>query len=328
MNLGSLTWDMIEVDAATVSQSIVKASKKARLIALSRIDRSPYPVLEDLLELRETLVFLRNPLGALRKLSESWREACKLLDASARDIYDLSKAVSNLWLEYRFAVSPLIQSAMTVLDGWNDREVKVPDYGESTATIEEDLQSPVQSIPLYLGYDNLFTFGVNAFATVGVHAGCFWRITDPSNSFSFKYGLRLKDIPEGLWNILPFSFMVDRLVPIATAIRAVTNLSDPGLDIVAGFEVTRLRHVDTCQCTSQTLPGWSITCNGDTVVREKFSYYRSPWEPDILDSLVSYHNPLGLNNTAIKTADLVALIIQNFKLNFSKRTWRFPDFHP
>jgi hypothetical protein len=279
-----------------------------KLRALAAVDSTPFAFGEDMLEIRETLRFLRDPLYTLRNIAERMR---KFYRSRTRKGINSQKAFADMWLEYRFAVSPLVQSAMSIIEAYNDTTSKRPKRrtarGFSTHTDETSDSAIGYYTPSI--YDE---FSRKGKVTVDIHSGILYEVSNPVNDMNFRLGLRLKDIPETLWNIVPLSFMVDRLVDISSSISGFVNLVDPSVTILAGWTRVKTESEKEIQFNAQTNPNWSVQVSGDVVKEKSFSYDRSPWNPSVADLVPSF-TPDNLVSDVTKTLDLLQLMRNRWK---------------
>lgn len=303
----------------------------SRFQAISRIDPTPYAFLEDLLEIRETLRFIRHPFGSLRKLSVRFRkDVNKARQARTRldpDRFNLSrfnrnklspkkrpdsiqKIVADTWLEYRFAVRPLVQSAFNL----------------ALALKAEHIQPPVRKIArgksiridgsvgsagswgttfkvLFYKQDSIY---------LGYSSGVIYEVPNPANMTRYQLGLRTSDIPSGLWAIMPYSFMVDRVVDISGMIRGLTNLTNPNVKVLSGWTTYTRYSNREVTATGQVQSGWSSVVTGDTTSHTLGDFTRELWLPVLSDTNPAF-NPAGLVEDATKIADGFALIAQRFR---------------
>lgn len=145
-------------------------------------------------------------------------------------------------------------------------------------------------------------------------AGIFYRLKRPSDGVRFKYGIRGEDLPEGLWAIVPYSFMVDRVVDVSGAIRAATNLADPNIQILAGYVTHSVkRDVFFASRSYSVVTGtMTETGTGDLCSNFKTEVTRKPWLPSYGDVKLPANLP-DLTNSFTKVADLVALTLLGLK---------------
>jgi hypothetical protein len=123
-----------------------------------------------------------------------------------------------------------------------------------------------------------------------------------------KYGLRIKDASKTAWQLVPLSFMVDRVSNISQAISAISNLNDPGLRILAASVVTRAssnKSLDLKMAYHNT-----HQFNVDNVMSLKtYDYTREVWNPSASDAIPGF-SPGNLVEDARSIVDLLALTIQ------------------
>lgn len=277
----------------------------AKAKALSYVDSTPYAFLEDALEVRETLRFLRSPFKSLRSLSRQFRKSLRSFDK--RTPRKLADAISDAWLEYRFAAAPLVRSAMSVHDALADKTMTRPlrltarGFSKDGRTDRLLIES-ANGKGFFLDSDREIQFQARA--------GILYEVGNPLVDFNFKAGLRLKDVPEGLWAVMPYSFMIDRVLDISGAIRGLTALLDPSVTILAGWTTTKSDARTTDRASHQEHPTVRVDITGDPVVTKEFGYSRTPWSPSMSDVLGT-PEMVGLVSDATRIGDLAALILSN-----------------
>jgi hypothetical protein len=291
---------------------------EAKQKALANVDSTPYEFFEDLLEIRETVRLLRDPLSALRDLSEAYKRAKRLL--TKRNPWlnskQLAKAHAGLWNQYRFAFSPLVRSLLSGYEAFEKWEtLERPPRRNSHYRSEADDKKVHRYGRNVGGYT---TFYVDKSCTVKKesHASILYEVTNPLVNWNFKLGLRSKDIPYVAWQIMPLSFMVDRLVDISSAIGGLMNLADPAVVFLAGSVTTR-KTISTRTSVDYVYTGYGVyqstpIKNPDAVVYDKFEYERVIWNPTLGD-IVPVPNWTGLVEDFTKTLDLIAIITSNMK---------------
>jgi hypothetical protein len=306
--VGTPDYGDLDPDMSEVLQSLKQQ-------AVARIDSTPYAFLEDLGEIGETIRFIKSPLSGLLKYSRRFAKARKSLlqyrgRYKAKSVTNVAKANAELWLEYRFAVMPLVRSILSFFEA-RDAEVYRPERRTARANKYVDLSTPLesQSIPYYSSNHCLFNVGTIVERTIRV--GILYEVENPGNDLLFKYGLRIKDIPETAWNLLPLSFMVDRLVNISASFRGVTNLFDPNVKTLTGWITTFNNTVKQTALTRVIETGYTGSVTPDLIYEKAFTYSRSLWEPGLIDT-IPVLNATGLVKSATRTADLVSLIASTF----------------
>jgi hypothetical protein len=311
---GLASLDHLTTAVDTIDHALAKSK------AIAGIDRTPYAFLEDLFEVRETIRFLKNPGKGLLKLSKSFSKTVKQQvrnnGLSLNDSAALAKEISKVWLEYRFAVSPLLRSASDAFDYLTTETQDVTkrrtargfdSFADSANGQFRGFLNP--SFPT----NNFYDFEVVTERRRDVRSGILYEVTNPLNDVRFQLGLRNKDIPVGLWEILPYSFMVDRVLNISRTLRGLLNLLDPSVKILAGWSVEKDSRNTKYREFNHGVGGWSTQVQGDWVRNKTFRYTRETWTPSIADT-VPVPELGNLYSSAASVADLFALIYSKFKL--------------
>lgn len=289
-----------EPAALTIPDGVIQ---KVRLQALANVDKTPYSFAEDVAEFHQTLTFLRNPFSAMRDLSRLFaKDISKKKQTLAR-----AKLIANAWTEYRFAFSPLLRSAISLIDSFQttaERPKRRSSRGASDYSNKVVANQTVQT--------NFF-WSTTSSIHADVRSSLLYEVSNPITDWKFKYGLRAKDIPVTLWAIMPYSFMVDRLVNITSSFQAMTNFLDPQVKILAGSVTTRKDLVRERTLNRSSNPaGWIYSHPSSSQRRETFSYERTLWSPTALD-LIPTVELGGLVDGSTKIADLAALVVQRLK---------------
>lgn len=167
-------------------------------------------------ELAETVASLRNPLGALRELSnELWHVIRRR--GKGKSGPKLREAVSSSWLEYQFGIAPLITGLGDVIGGLVEavsplsprplaEKVMVSDTVDlgSTTTINEGL-----------GYRYTDK------TTLRVRSGCWLTNTSQVNTMAERMGLHsVSHLAAQGWALMPLSFAVDWFIGVGPLLES------------------------------------------------------------------------------------------------------------
>jgi hypothetical protein len=191
-----------------------------------------------------------------------------LLNASAA-VVAASSEMANAWLMYRYGIAPGIRLLNdTLVKGTSIRTRR------RTARASQVVQNDwVENFPGggYYHPDAVVTVYGNASAAV--RAGILYEY----RSFSNKYGFNLDDLPEGFWNICPWTFVVDWFVNAGDFIGALTpKLHTVRLATWRGYhaEITRTATISP----GPVRAGYTVTkdCSGGTSVHIKTVKRRVP----------------------------------------------------
>jgi hypothetical protein len=146
-------------------------------------------------------------------------------------------------------------------------------------------------------------------AMTKVKAGILYTNSNPLSGWQWKYGLRNKDLPVGIWNVVPYSFMIDRVFNISRAIRAATNMADPNIVFLTAW-ITTLREVTTVNSykIKSNSSDYTFVLSGGNITTKSFTYDRKVWTPTASDTVPA----LTLRNIvkdAKYIADLLSLTV-------------------
>lgn len=289
---------------------------EAKFYAIANIDPTPYAFAEDAGEIRETLKFLRKPFSSLLRMGKNFeKEVYKrhvlrnkgvTLRFGKRKLKYHAADVAGAWAEYRFAAAPLVRSAMDALEAATWYEGITPPKRKTARGFvseignDSDLKRYQHGGGAYDDYRRTITH------TLDVAAGILYAVSNPIEDLQWRLGMRVKDVPETVWQLMPLSFMLDRFVDISRTIRGITNLLDPQVSVYAGWTTIRDELEQTLRFETQVVPGWDVTVNGDKVTKTQYSYIRDRWIPSLSDTVPSI-TPLGLVKDATSTLDLIAV---------------------
>jgi len=277
-----------------------------KLQALGNVDRSPYSFAEDLAEMRKTILFMRNPLGALKKLSKAFNERSDFIQKSFR-YKKRADALAKAWLEYRFAFLPLYRSLEDLTMGLMDVSTRPKRRTAHGSANFIDTNSDKQ---LIVTWESEAATSV----TIEAHAGIIYEVSNPLNDWNYKYGLRFKDIPETLWAVLPLSFMVDRVYNLTQALRGLESFIDPNVTMLGAWTSTRTTRLQTrtwLRGVSAIIESVQLEAT-DTTVEETETYVRDEWVPSFSDLKPEFRGR-ELVDSASKVIDLLTLLWSNLR---------------
>jgi hypothetical protein len=295
---------VVKASAADPTTSYALADS-AKLQALGNLDRTPYSFGEDIGEVGETLRFLAHPMKSINNLvSEISESATK--KSKAQRFKSRAKAIADVWATGRFAAAPLVRSVNDAFESLNN-----------------DIHRPKRRTARGFAKDQQTTSDViNSGAMSSSHkiytwekrAGILYEVTNPLVDWKFKYGLRFKDIPETLWQLMPLSFMVDRMYNVSATLRGMSSFLDPNVKILAAWLTSKDNQSHTRSYTGfkSSIVQTVHASFPDYYIEENFVYNRESWSPTVSDFIppVRVEN---LVNSSTKIADLAAIIIQRLK---------------
>jgi len=231
--MGGTLLDRGEIDAAGLRALDIAVNK-----AYAKVYGSPVLIGEFANDFKQTISMLRKPFSSATKLiadiASSKRRRLRL--SSGRNAL---KAASDAWLEYRYGWKPLILDCQTTIDQVSKihqkytRKHLVARSSESTSVSRtKDFQGTG-----FGSWPNLSSYGQatgKGFATA--NAGVMYTVSnpvDPGEAASRIFGTSARDVPATVWEIIPFSFVVDWFVGVGDWIQA--SVPNPSVSVLTSW---------------------------------------------------------------------------------------------
>lgn len=290
----------------TTESAREKAVSDVKQSAIANIAKSQWSFGEDVAEARETMRYLRRPAASLAEVS-------KAFERKARNLYyrygNRTKALSGAWASYRFAMLPLQRSLEDIVKSSFDRNIKEFEAGQRLSARSKLTLNGSSSRTTPVGTR---VYSETRSDEIIYHAYILYETSSPLKGWQYRYGLRFRDIPSTAWQVVPYSFMVDRVANVTKCVQGATNLADPSIRILAAGVVSKRDTLKTCRFITDTNPLWTFSANGETIEYGDFTYNRTTWTPEASDTLPSI-DLRGLVNDTTKVLDLLALTTLRLK---------------
>jgi len=283
----------------------------AKQICIARVDPTPYEFFEDAAEIRETIQFLRNPTQALTRLIQTFVKHKKSLK-KIPNYWERTQALASLWNQYRFAASPLLRSMTDAMDLLSQKQPHRPKRRRASGRAEQKVASELPFVETRQIQNQYQTFRYEklGYRSHNYHATILYEVSNPLENVFWKIGLRRKDIPKTMWEILPYSFMFDRLLNIKAMITGLTNFADANVTFLAA-SVTK-REVDqfTISCTEYSSLAYNqiVLTNPDFLQYDNFRITRDVWTPSLFDTVPSF-TPGNLVKDITSILDLISILL-------------------
>lgn len=220
------------------SDVITKADNRAIASFISRCDsiRSSVEAGQDIGELKQTLEGILNPLGSLRKHTLGYFDELKKARRNTKRVH-LRKALTDTYLEFNFGWRPLasdIADAIVGLQNRNRMQEIMPVSASATEHYYGTMDSYVHSNnPIFI--HNGFVKSTSQFS---VRYKGKVRVGLVNGNIPIAQALQL-DLPHfvpTVWDLIPYSFVVDYFTNIGNIVRAASFCSS---DIVYCCKTTR-----------------------------------------------------------------------------------------
>lgn len=277
---------------------------------LAFVDRTPVALAEDLGEIRETVRFLKNPIRGLQRLVNTFVGDKRQL-SKIKNRYERAQAIADIWNTYRFAAAPLMRSVVDILELAAHKPPNRPKRRRSSGRTKD---SAVSSAPKSVRatpslYNQVIEYHLEGYWELNIHATILYEVSNPLVDWKYKLGLRLKDLPTTAWELLPLSFMVDRLLDIRSFFAGTMNLLDPNVTFLAGSVSERLLDQHTVSLVERKHALWThVISRPDIIQYEIFRLERSIWNPSFSDTIPGL-TPGGLVKDLTSIMDLLAIML-------------------
>jgi hypothetical protein len=283
----------------------------AKQKCLSFVDRTPVALAEDLGEIRETIQFLKSPIQSIERLTRAFVNKKQGISQIGNAL-ERAQAMADVWKTYRFAVGPLMRSVVDVLELTANKPPNRPKRQRASGRAQDTSNNDGNPYVwkhniIYLSQQYRYeSFG---YRSLGYHATILYEVSNPLEDWKWKLGLRLKDLPTTGWELLPYSFMVDRLLDIRSMFAGLMNFLDPNVTFLAA-SVTERQH-DMYTMSLSHMEGGGKTrwfTKRDWRVFDTYIQNRSVWQPSLSDTVPGF-TPKNLVKDLTSIADLLAILL-------------------
>lgn len=217
-NAVSLDWDLWD-------EFILNSYWSQRDIALSKawanVDISEMEALASLGELPETLHWMTSLMTRMISILRAFTQKRLLITAGKffRSGTTVIDAMSELWLEFRYAVRPLLMDMDSAISAWNhviDKSMR------HTARGFHRTESTSSSTYVWDFRPTLFDTIVSRthVESANYRAGVLFRLDPNLSEIATVWGLNQP--LEAVWELIPFSFIIDWFFNVGTKLKALT----------------------------------------------------------------------------------------------------------
>jgi hypothetical protein len=172
-------------------------------------------------ELRETIHQITHPAQALRKAITSYSSAVKKAARRARGRRSVAKAISGTWLENSYGWRPLFQD---IDDGMKALAAIPRVIGDPISGFFKDSNkgSPFSFTEVCAGF-GVRSRAYDEFTTFVLYKGLVaYENDNPAPDWKQNWGLTLSDFAPTVWELIPYSFLVDYFSNIGNVIDSAS----------------------------------------------------------------------------------------------------------
>lgn len=230
--------------------------------ATAKVQECDVMVGEAINDLDQSVAMLKSPFkDSIELLKKIKARKMKYLSKSA---WSVTKAAKNAWLEYRYGWKPLIGDVEKIIDG--AAAIRAKKFSHSNRLVArsghkvEAQRSDSFDATIY--GPMRFIGSVLSSYKARADAGVMYAVVPQTSGEELAklLGTRACDLPATIWEIIPYSFVVDWFVNVGNWIQAVTP--NPYISVKGNW-------VTTCQTKTATYSSgeikyvWNGTFTGD-----------------------------------------------------------------
>lgn len=211
-------------------------------------------------ELREAIHMIIRPASALRKNISAYSAAAKKAIRRSKGP-SRARAMSGTWLEWSYGWKPLFKDIDDGMSALAFTDTLVPEVIAATAKDEWTTAFNTYSTQSTAGAGFIAcqaSVRTRAKGFVRYLGGVAWESQNTAPSWQSKWGLTLSDFAPTLWELIPYSFLVDYFSNVGAVIDA------------ASYGIVRVRWgvtssmVETSQELGHYKPYWTSSSCTDT----------------------------------------------------------------
>jgi len=241
-------------------------------------------------EIRETMRMFLHPCSSLVKLSLNFYNARRGLTGK-----QLAKVISDLYLTWTYGAVPLMADMAGInkaLLSLTRQELIRHDHGSKTVT--EKTLSPLIRTQGAGGFTFRYLERSSVEASTQIGGGRLIKSTEMADVLSTYFGFNLASVPSALWDLIPFSFVVDYITNVGDIMSVLGGTAQHHYYVYMSSKVTLSTEVVSSAVTLGK-SGYTTLRSTGTISgrREKIIFGRSPALPSLgsLDLIPSFEAP-------------------------------------
>lgn len=198
-------------------------------------------------ELREALRMIRRPAQSLRKLTDDYFSTLRKRRVEATTLKRAKKVIADSWLEYSFGWRPLladISDGLTAYERLRDNSFVRKTF---SATGEVEGESVLDETPTYAGQVKLKTKRITkTVLQVRYKVGSNRTLEGQQSTegVSNMLGVGWRDFVPTIWELTPWSFLIDYFVNVGEILDAATTITSDLTWVCKTVRKTRIHTID------------------------------------------------------------------------------------
>lgn len=317
-------WQHLPVMPGWFSNDITLAADLVLLKAYARMNQADFQGLVSIAEFGKTVSLLAGSLELFYSLTLLYKNRIKAIRALRRNLRNGESTVAfakkihtllgNAWLQYRFGWTPLAHDIENICKAYDTVMSSTP---QSTRLVKRAGQL------LEYKYSGTETFSASGIQTgtreyrhhwiVKVSAGVLYELREQNLHATARhaFGISTRDVPGAAWELIPFSFVIDRFLNVGDWLEA--RIPNPNVSVKGNWISTKTQQVDFTSIPKVSVtvgsPTTTFTGSAGTYLRQVTSLSREANRPLSSTPIPTVTGSLGFE----QHLDHFELIIQKIK---------------
>lgn len=227
---GNFPMHQMRQDFTFATPDISLLQRRAVLAFLGKVReaQSPFQALPFLGELKETIEMLRSPLKGIRRHTLKYAASVRRNSGMLKKAGHISDALSDMFLQWNYGVAPLLNDIQSLKEAYNrffdTSPVDIPlrvTFSDTIAGSDGMTVAPYTTVPVYI--QNTW----QSVARVQIKGALRYDVSSSRSGKAMDLtGIRLSEFIPTLWELCPYSFVVDYLTNVGDIIGgACTSLA-------------------------------------------------------------------------------------------------------
>lgn len=231
-------WSIPPVRPTWFNQRKIDAQGRTVLSAHSKVAAENFMALVTVAEAAKTASMIARPFGQATDLIN--RIVNRKLTLLKKGL-TLAAASASAWNEYRFGWKPVLYDLQGIREAYvnnlvqHSKPVRIVARASDREIVWDSLNNITDSTRTYT--TNVRMRG-NYSHRATVSSGVLYELHDETleSATARRMGLRLSDVPASLWELVPYSFVVDRFLDVGMWLSAI--VPKPGVKVLGSWTTT------------------------------------------------------------------------------------------
>jgi hypothetical protein len=287
-------WKIPETMPQYLSTDIASAQMNTLVKAYAKMNDSDAHGFVTVAEANKTAKMLSSPLSKSRDLLG--KTISRKMTLVSRG-WSSAKAAASAWLEYRYGWKPIIYDVADICDAYRAQARRAEPI---RVTARSGWKSVVKTDNLFHpSIPGLTSLDLRQTATYdcSVNSGVIYTIDDPArhNAVGTSFGVSLRDVPSAIWELMPYSFVVDWFLNVGDWLTAINPR--PGVTVEGSWTTKKVITYNNCFVERATIfvnnsPATTYVASGCRYTEELWSLDREvnlalPWVPPVIPGSLS-----------------------------------------